>query len=87
MENVGPIFDAGYFTPSVSMRMNEALDIMIRNLRPQLIPLVELKASPDLVLPSNIGNSFGDIYETQLEWAKDSSMNHLDKDGVPPQWE
>lgn len=87
MENVGPIFDAGYFAPSVSMRMNEALDIMVRKLRPQLIPLVELKAASDLVVPTNIGNSYGDIYETQLEWAKDSSMNHYDKDGVPPQWE
>jgi hypothetical protein len=39
------------------------------------------------VSPSNIGNSYGDIYEQNLEWAKDSSMNHLDKGGVPPQWE
>jgi hypothetical protein len=39
------------------------------------------------ILPSNIGNFYGDIYEQQLEQAMDSGMNKLDKDGVPPQWE
>ena len=31
---------------------------------------------------SAIGNSYGDIYETQLEWAKTSRMNQY-KDGIP----
>lgn len=52
-----------------------------------LIPLAEAKCFAEIVLPSSIGNYYGDIYETQVEWAKDSSMNHLDKDGVPPQWD
>ena len=30
---------------------------------------------PDNFLMSAIGNSYGDIYETHLEWAKDSRMN------------
>jgi hypothetical protein len=38
-------------------------------------------------MPSSIGNSFGDIYETQLEWAKTSGMEKLDKDGVPVYFE
>jgi len=87
VESIGPIFDTGYFAPSASKLLTEALDILVRRLRPQLIPLVETKAQSDLVSPSNIGNSYGDIYEQQLEWAMDSSMNKLDKDGVPPQWE
>jgi len=38
--------------------------------------------------PSNIGNYYGDIYEQQLEQAKDSKLNKLDdaNGGVPPQW-
>ena len=37
--------------------------------------------------PSSIGNYYGDIYETQLDWAVNSPMQSLDKGGVPPQWE
>jgi len=36
---------------------------------------------------SNIGNPFGDIYELQLQQARDSKLNKLDIGGVPPQWE
>ena len=30
---------------------------------------------PDELLSSAIGNSYGDIYETHLEWAKNSRLN------------
>lgn len=86
-ECLGPVFDSGFFTPSAAKYLNMALDQMLKKIRPQLIPLVEAKSEPDIVNPSNIGNYFGDIYETQIEWAKDSSLNHLDIGGVPPQWE
>ena len=54
---------------------NAALDLLIKELRPQLIPLAEIQMFPDEVLPSAIGNSYGDIYETQLRWAKESRGN------------
>ena len=40
-----------------------------------MIPLVEMNNFSDNYLMSAIGNSYGDIYETHLEWAKDSRMN------------
>ena len=40
----------------------------------------------DDTLCSAIGNSYGDIYETHLEWAKDSRLNHLKGNSVPG-WE
>lgn len=43
-----------------------------------MIPLVEVWGITDTQLMSSIGNSYGDIYETQLEWAKNSRLN---KDG------
>ncbi len=30
----------------------------------------------DNVLMSAVGNSYGDIYDTHLEWAKTSRLNH-----------
>jgi len=69
--------------------INEALEIMIAKIRPQLIPLVEAKSFEDVQIASNIGNYYGDIYETQLDLAKNSSLNKMDAKagGVPPQWE
>jgi hypothetical protein len=36
----------------------------------------------DNMLMSAIGNSYGDIYETHLEWAKTSRLND-DKGSIP----
>ena len=56
-------------------------------MRPHLIPLVETFALPDEIIPSSIGNLYGDIYEQQLEWAMNSRLNKQDKDGVTANFE
>jgi hypothetical protein len=48
---------------------------MLTRIRPQFIPLCELYPSTDNALMSAIGNSYGDIYETHLEWAQNSRLN------------
>ena len=56
--------------------MEEANKILLKRLRPQIIPIVEgLLHYSDTGLMSAIGNSYGDIYETQLNWAQNSKMN------------
>ena len=40
-----------------------------------MIPLIESFGVADQMIVSSIGNSYGDIYETQLQWAKDSRLN------------
>ena len=52
-------------------------------MRPHLVPIIESVAQSDISMPSSIGNSYGDIYEQQLEWAQSSRLNKLDKEGVP----
>ena len=47
----------------------------VADIRPQMIPLVESYWLPDTWLPSTIGNSYGDIYEMQLDKAKQSRLN------------
>ena len=50
-----------------------------------MIAIVELRSDIiDHNYLSCIGNEYGDIYETQLTWAMDSSLN---KDKVPEFWE
>ncbi len=56
-------------------------------MRPHLIPVIESIALPDGLVPSSIGNSYGDIYEQQMEWALNSAINKEDKDGVPATFE
>ena len=68
-------FESGYFTKGTTDLINEAVKILLVRLRPQAIPLVELLHQPDSYLMSAVGNSYGDIYETHLEWAKTSRMN------------
>jgi hypothetical protein len=42
-----------------------------------MIPLIESWEIPDEILNSAIGNSYGDIYETQLQWARNSRLNKI----------
>lgn len=55
--------------------MAKAYSNIIAKIRPQLIPLVESYHISDNVLMSCIGNSYGDIYEQQLDLAKNSPLN------------
>jgi hypothetical protein len=46
--------------------------------------LIESLGLPDEIVVSAIGNSYGDIYEQHLEWAKESRLDHTkDGDAIP----
>lgn len=47
-------------------------------MRPQVLNMLESFGISDEILCSAIGNSYGDIYDTHLEWAKNSRMNKND---------
>ena len=49
--------------------------MLLLEIRPQALSLVESLKYSDNWLMSAIGNSYGDIYETHLEWAKNSRLN------------
>lgn len=49
-----------------------------------MIPLVESFSFDDNSVLSSIGNSYGDIYETSLRWAREYPQN---KDKVTPLFE
>ena len=51
-------------------------------MRPLVVGILESAEVSDTLLQSAIGNSYGDIYETHLEWAKDSRLNKT-KDAIP----
>ena len=55
--------------------INKAFTTMLGKIRPQAIPLIELMGVSDGQIMSAIGNSYGDIYETQFEWARTSRLN------------
>merc|ERR1712147_233658 len=80
----GDCFDCGFFAPSANKMMRQAQDKLVAKMRPHLVNMVESTIIFDA--PSNIGNYYGDIYELQLQQAKDSKLNQLDKanGGVPP---
>ena len=55
--------------------MQKALERCVTELRPQMLSLAEAFDLPDHWIPSTIGNSYGDIYEMQLETAQKSRLN------------
>jgi acyl-CoA oxidase len=69
-------YEAKFFNENSSDFILEAVTHINRELRPYAINIIETVNVPDVVLSSAIGNSYGDIYETHLEWAKNSSLNH-----------
>lgn len=81
-------YDSGYFhgqtkTPFSELIL-EAIKEINRQIRPYAIPLVESLGFTDETVVSAIGNSYGDIYEQHLEWAKESRLNKTkDGDAIP----
>ena len=75
-------YESGFFQKGTVTLINEAVKVMLTKLRPQLIPLIEMEHMTDNHLMSAIGNSYGDIYETHLEWAQNSRLNN-NKGSIP----
>ena len=79
-------YESGYFNTSVdypSLILN-AINKLNLAIRPQALSLVESIWVHDDDLQSAIGNSYGDIYETHLKWAKESRLNETKMgDAIP----
>lgn len=61
--------------------LTECFKDACKELRPQIIPLIELNTHEELDASymSAIGNKYGDIYERQLELAMGSKLNKTPK--------
>ena len=78
------LYQCGYFQPGIDYS-NLILDAIKRinlAIRPHILNTLESFASVEEFNMSAIGNQYGDIYETHLEWAKNSRMNH-NEDAIP----
>jgi hypothetical protein len=76
-DNASSCYECGYFVAGqkYSIFVAEAIKHLLMEIRPFAISLVESYGISDQVLTSAIGNSYGDIYETHLRWAKGSKLN------------
>ena len=80
------LYECGYFKEGVSYQflILEAIKQINRELRPYIVSILESLDFCDEQINSAIGNSYGDIYETHLEWAKNSRLNTTkDGDSIP----
>jgi hypothetical protein len=72
-------FESGYFKQGAPQPFSElileAIKLLNKEIRPQAINIVESLKIKDNMICSAIGNSYGDIYETHIEWAKTSRLN------------
>lgn len=77
------LYESGYFSMNVSGSMiEEAIMLLLEKIRPQALNILESTKFPDEILMSAVGNSYGDIYETHFEWAKNSQLNQ-GEDSIP----
>jgi hypothetical protein len=78
------LYESGFFGKGSLQLLNDTANTLLVTLRPHLIPIAEMQGlqREDSWLVSTIGNKYGDIYETQLEVAKNSRLNT----GKPPRY-
>lgn len=72
---MGGLYECGYFTQGAELLVSDSIKLLLTRLRPQILNIIESFGFTDNYLMSAIGNSYGDIYETHLEWAKTSRLN------------
>jgi len=84
LKDTQSLYECGFFNAKSGALMNDAYAKLLVDLRPHMIPFVEYSDSLSVGLKSTIGNDHGDIYETQLEVAKNSRLN---KTEVPPYYD
>ena len=86
-ESPKDLYNSGYFNvPGVhySNVLLDAIKLLLKEIRPQVLNLIEVVPLQDDHIFSAIGNSYGDIYETHLDWAKNSKLNKTSHgDAIP----
>lgn len=77
VQDASSCYESGYFNSSqkFSEFVTDAIKEINRSIRPHAVSIIESPGFTDALLPSAIGNSYGDIYETHLECAKNSRLN------------
>ena len=78
------MYESGFFGASSGQLLDASYKKLLVDMRPLILPFVESYNSVMYGMKSTIGNDHGDIYETQLEVAKNSRLN---KTKVPPYYE
>ena len=70
------LYETGYFSTGANDFIKKGLNQLLTELRPHMIPIVESTFDNlHFSYLSCIGNKYGDIYESQLEWARQSRLN------------
>jgi hypothetical protein len=74
MTSNNALYETGFFKKGQNTLLEQAFKKLLVELRPHMLGLVEWMSIGD-VLPSVIGNKYGDIYEAQYEAAVNSRLN------------
>jgi acyl-CoA oxidase len=69
------LHQSGYFNKSHAQLLRKYYEQCLADMRPHALNLIESYLHTDNNLNSCIGNYYGDIYEQQLDWAKNSKLN------------
>jgi len=74
------LYECGYFEKDHLTYVKENLEVKLKEIRPQILPLIECWSHPDNVLNSALGRYDGNVYETLFDWSKNKNpLNKQDK--------
>jgi len=69
------LYETGFFGPGAGALLDEGFKLVLQQLRPHMVNLVETSQSVETYNISFIGNKHGDIYEKQLEHMMGTKLN------------
>eukprot|EP00007_Cunea_sp_BSH-02190019_P008079 CAMPEP_0174230326 /NCGR_PEP_ID=MMETSP0417-20130205/1096_1 /TAXON_ID=242541 /ORGANISM="Mayorella sp, Strain BSH-02190019" /LENGTH=650 /DNA_ID=CAMNT_0015307983 /DNA_START=50 /DNA_END=1999 /DNA_ORIENTATION=- len=77
-QNAGEFVQCGYLSAAQLGMLNEQIRVLVSELRPNAVPLVDAMNFTDRELGSALGRYDGRVYETMLEWAHEEPLNRAD---------
>ena len=78
------LVESEYVTPKQFKLINQRKQALLREIRPEVIGLVDSFGYPDNTLRSALGQYDGNVYETLLKWVREE--NEFNKHDWTPSW-
>jgi len=69
------LYETGFFGAGSDSLLQDSFKYLMNELRPHMIPLVEYMDWHPSTINSSIGNHYGDIYDSTMEWCMESELN------------
>jgi acyl-CoA oxidase len=82
-KEMGEFFECGYLNPPQARLLRIQVYDLLKEIRPNVVSLVDAFLIPDFLLRSALGRYDGMVYETMIDWASKEPLNGITLDVNP----